>query len=176
VYGNELDRTTSPLAAGLDRFVKLDGEDFTGRAALLHEREHGTPRRLVGLEMRGPGIARHGYSVVHADSTVGVVTSGTHSPTLEQAIALAYVASGLTEPGTELAVDVGGRAVPAIVVPTPFYRRPRPVVAVAAAPGPAPLPETTAPPEPPPPDASAATPPPEVSPMLDAAPPHAAAA
>jgi aminomethyltransferase len=165
LYGNELDETTSPLAAGLDRFVKLDADDFIGRAALLHEQEHGSPRRLVGLEMRGPGIARHGYSVVHEGGTVGVVTSGTHAPTLEHPIALAYVASALTEPGIELAVDVRGRAVPAVVVPTPFYRRPRPVVAVAA---------TSAPP----PDATTpdATPPADAMPPPDTATPPAAAA
>jgi aminomethyltransferase len=129
LYGHELDDHTSPLAAGLARFVKLDGEDFIGRAALLHEREHGVPRRLVGLAMRGPGIARQGYPVVYEDAQVGVVTSGTHSPTLGSAIALAYVAESLSAPGTTLAVEVRGRAVPVEVVPTPFYRRPRPAPA-----------------------------------------------
>jgi aminomethyltransferase len=129
LYGNELDDGTSPLAAGLDRFVQLDGEPFIGRSALLHEQEAGAPRRLVGLEMRGPGIARHGYPVLVADAPVGVVTSGTHAPSVGHAIALAYVAAALASPGTELAVEIRGRAVPAVVVPTPFYRRSHPVVA-----------------------------------------------
>jgi aminomethyltransferase len=132
LYGHELDDQTSPLAAGLARFVQLDGEDFIGRAALLHEQEQGTPRRLVGLAMRGPGIARQGYPVVHEGTTVGVVTSGTHAPTLGTAIALAYVASSLITPGTSVAVEVRGRAVPAEVVVMPFYRRPRPAAAAVA--------------------------------------------
>jgi aminomethyltransferase len=123
LYGNELDDETSPLAAGLARFVKLDGDDFIGRAALLHELEYGVPRRLVGLVMRGPGIGRHGYAVTHEGAAVGVVTSGTHSPTRGEAIALAYVEQALATPGTMLAVDVRGRAIPAEVGPTPFYRR-----------------------------------------------------
>jgi aminomethyltransferase len=134
LYGHELDDQTSPLAAGLARFVKLDGDDFIGRAALLHEQEHGTPRRLVGLAMRGPGIARQSYAVVHDGTPVGVVTSGTHSPTLGHAIALAYVAEALVAPGTAVAVDVRGRPVPAEVIPTPFYRRPRPAPAPTAEP------------------------------------------
>ena len=133
LYGHELDDLTTPLAAGLARFVQLDGEDFIGRAALLHEREQGAPRRLVGLAMRGPGIARQGYPVLHGEATVGVVTSGTHSPTLGSAIALAYVAESLIAPGTLLGVEVRGRSVPAEVVATPFYRRPHPAAAAAPA-------------------------------------------
>ncbi len=132
LYGNELSETTTPLAAGLDRFVALDGEDFVGRDALRAVRAAGTPRRLVGLELRGAGIARHGHALTHEGKTVGEVTSGTHSPTLGRAIALAYVEAPLAAVGTALAVDIRGRAVPAAVVPTPFYRRPR---AAAAAPG-----------------------------------------
>src|SRR5262249_5846094 len=81
--------------AGLAGFVKLAGADFIGRAALLHEQAQGAPRRLVGLAMRGPGIARQGYPVVHEGAVVGEVTSGTHSPTLGTAIALAYVTESL---------------------------------------------------------------------------------
>jgi aminomethyltransferase len=131
LYGHELDDHTSPLAAGLARFVKLDGEDFLGRSYLVHEQEQGAPRRLVGLKMRGPGIARQGYPVVFEGATVGIVTSGTHSPTLGAAIALAYVSAPLAALGTLLAVQVRGRAVPAEVVPTPFYRRARPEPAPA---------------------------------------------
>ncbi|MEO6026517.1 MAG: glycine cleavage system aminomethyltransferase GcvT [Candidatus Binatia bacterium] len=135
LYGHELDDQTSPLAAGLARFVKLDGEEFLGRSYLLHEEEQGTPRRLVGLKMRGPGIARQGYPVVFEGATVGIVTSGTHSPTLGEAVALAYVTAPLATLGTLLAVQVRGRAVPAEVIPTPFYRRARPASA------PVPVPE-----------------------------------
>ncbi len=131
LYGHELDDSTSPLAAGLGRWVKLDGEDFIGRGALLHEQEHGAPRKLVGLALRGPGIARQGYPVTFEGAQVGVVTSGTHSPTLGSAVALGFVAAALATPGATLAVDIRGRAVPVEVIPTPFYRRPRPAPAAA---------------------------------------------
>jgi aminomethyltransferase len=123
LYGHELDDTTTPLAAGLARFVVLDGDDFLGRAALLREREVGSPRRLVGLEMRAPGIARQGHAVLAAGAAVGRVTSGTHAPTLGRAVALAYVDAARAATGAPLAVDIRGRAVDAAVVPTPFYKR-----------------------------------------------------
>ena len=134
LYGHELDDQTRRSPRGWTR-VKLDGDDFIGCEALRHEQAHGAPRRLVGLAMRGPGIARQGYPVVLEGAPVGVVTSGTMSPTTGTAIALAYVSAALASPGTMVAVEVRGRAVTAEVVPTPFYRRPRPQ--------PAPPPETT---------------------------------
>lgn len=134
LYGHELDDSTSPLAAGLARFVKLDGDDFLGKSYLVHEQEQGAPRRLVGLGVRGPGIVRQGYPVMFEGAQVGVVTSGTHSPTLGSAIALAYVSAALASLGTLLTVEVRGRAVPVEVIPTPFYRRIRPApVSVAHA-------------------------------------------
>jgi aminomethyltransferase len=123
LYGNELDDTTTPLEAGLERFVKLDGEDFVGRAALVRERERGSHERLVGLELVDPGIARHGYPVLGGGEVVGRVTSGGHSPALGRSIALAYVGAAHAAPGTALAVEVRGRALGARVVSTPFYRR-----------------------------------------------------
>ena len=125
LYGNDLDTTTTPLAAGLARFVKLDGEDFIGRAALLREHRDGSARRLVGLELREPGIARHDFPVLASNAVVGRVTSGTHAPTLRRAIALAYVDAAHAAEGTRLAVEIRGRAVAAAVVRTPFYRRVR---------------------------------------------------
>jgi len=125
LYGHELDDTTTPLAAGLSRFVVLDGEDFIGRETLQRERTAGSPRRLVGLELRAPGIARQGYAVLADGARVGVVTSGTQSPTLGRAIALAYVDAAYAAVGASVAVDIRGRTVPAQVVPTPFYKRPQ---------------------------------------------------
>jgi aminomethyltransferase len=81
-------------------------------------------RRLVGLRLEGRAIARHGYPVLHDGAVVGEVTSGTWSPSLGQAIALAYVPAGLAKLGTALAVEVRGKAEPAVVVKRPFYRRP----------------------------------------------------
>jgi aminomethyltransferase len=125
LYGNELDRTTTPYEAGLDRVVKLGkAGDFTGRAALEKVAAEGVSRRLVGLVVRGRGIARHGYPVLDASGPTGVVTSGTMSPTLGEAIAMAYVAPDHAQPGTMLDVEIRGARVAAEVVPLPFYKRP----------------------------------------------------
>jgi aminomethyltransferase len=126
LYGNELDRDTNPFEAGLGRVVKLDKpDDFIGREALERVARDGPAKRLVGLVVRGRGIARHGYAVYAADRRTGVVTSGTHSPTLGAPIAMAYVAPGDAEPGTILEVEIREQRVPAEVVALPFYRRPR---------------------------------------------------
>ncbi len=125
LYGNELDRATNPFQAGLGRVVKLAKPGgFTGRVALEAVARDGVDRRLVGLVLRGRGIARHGYPVLDDAGATGVVTSGTMSPTLGVAIAMAYVAPGDVEPGTMLAVEIRGARVAAEVVPLPFYRRP----------------------------------------------------
>ena len=124
LYGNELDRDATPYDAGLGRVVKLDKTgDFVGRAALERVARDGPARRLVGLAVRGRGIARHGHPVHAGDRATGVVTSGTHSPTLGLPIAMAYVAPADGEPGTILEVEIRGQRVPAEVVPLPFYRR-----------------------------------------------------
>lgn len=133
LYGNELDRTTTPHDAGLGRVVKLDkatadGEpvDFVGRAALEERDAAEATRTLVGLQGLGRRAARHGYPVTLPDgSQIGVVTSGAPSPTLGHPVAMAYVTPENSAPGTELAVDVRGRLEPVRVVPLPFYRRAR---------------------------------------------------
>ena len=124
LYGNELDRSTNPFEANLGRVVKLDKSgDFVGRAALEKVARDGVARRLVGLEMRGRGIARHGYRVHVGDRPTGVVTSGTQSPSLGRAIAMAYVATADAAPGTMLDVEIRDQRIPAEVVALPFYRR-----------------------------------------------------
>ncbi len=126
LYGNELDRGTNPIEAGLARVVKLDkAVDFVGRAALERIAAEGPAKRLVGLVVRGRGIARHGYGVRAGDRRTGVVTSGAPSPTLGAPIAMAYVTPGDGEPGTMLDVEIREQHVPAEVVPLPFYRRSR---------------------------------------------------
>lgn len=121
--GQDIDRTTSVLEAGLGWIVGWQKPDFVGRAALVRQRDAGVPRTLVGFEMVERGIARHGYPVFAGDDEVGVVTSGTRTPFLEKAIGLAYVPSTGAAPGTEYAIDVRGRRVRAQVVPLPFYTR-----------------------------------------------------
>ena len=124
LYGNELDLTTTPYDAGLGRVVKLDKTmDFVGRTALERVAADGPKRRLVGLIIEGRGIARHGHPVHAGERRTGVVTSGTHSPTLGVPIAMAYVTPTDGEPGTMLDVEIRDARVPARVVPLPFYRR-----------------------------------------------------
>jgi aminomethyltransferase len=125
LYGHEIDETTTPFDAGLDWVVKLGkASDFAGKGALAAQKEKGIERKLVGFEVQGKGIARQGHSVVVDGHPVGAVTSGTWSPTLEKALGLAYVPVALAAPGSALTLDVRGRQLPAVVVPTPFYRRP----------------------------------------------------
>ncbi len=124
LHGNDMDATTTPLEASLAWLVHLEmPADFVGRAALERQSAEGVTRRLVGLKLRGRAIARHGYPVLQGDTVVGEVTSGTWSPTLGEAIALAYVPADLARVGTELAVRIRDRAEPAEVVRRPFYRR-----------------------------------------------------
>jgi aminomethyltransferase len=120
-----MDATTTPLEAGLAWVVKLRKKQFIGRAVLAAQAAEGVARRLVGLQLDEPGIPRHGYAVWRDGTRVGEVTSGTKSPTLGAFIGLAYVTSGVTAPGTPLAVEIRGRRLPARVVDRPFYRRVR---------------------------------------------------
>ena len=125
LYGNELGPDTTPFEAGLGRVVSLAKEgDFVGRAALEKAQVDGPRKKLVGLVVRGRGIARHGYEVFAGDRRTGTVTSGTLSPTLGEPIAMAYVAPSEAEPGTILAGEIREQRVEAQVVPLPFYRRP----------------------------------------------------
>ncbi len=133
LYGNELDRTTRAEEARLGRVVKLDKPGgFVGRDALAAAHAAGPTRLLVGLVLREPGIARHGYPILPADATpgtptepVGVVTSGSHSPTLGKAIAMGYVPPSLAAPGTMVRVGIRTSTPAAEVVELPFHRRPR---------------------------------------------------
>jgi aminomethyltransferase len=124
LYGSDMDASTTPLEASLGWLVHLETPiDFVGRTALERQTAEGVSRKLVGLKLRGRAIARHGYPVLVQGEPVGEVTSGTWSPTLQEAIALAYVPAAAAKPGTELAVEIRGRQEPAVVVKRPFYRR-----------------------------------------------------
>ncbi|HXU46393.1 MAG TPA: glycine cleavage system aminomethyltransferase GcvT [Thermoanaerobaculia bacterium] len=125
LYGHEIDETTTPFEAGLDWVVKLDKGNFIGRDALVAQKERGIARRLIGFEVEGRGIARQGHPVSANGEAVGIVTSGTWSPTFEKALGLAYVPVGSAEIGTPLSIEVRGKALPARVAPVPFYRRPK---------------------------------------------------
>lgn len=125
LYGNDIDHTTTPVEADLGWIVKLGKGDFFGREVLEREKSEGPKRKLVGFEMIDRGIARHGYPIVDGDEEVGIVTSGTHSPTLGKAIGLAYVPPALAAEGTEIKILIRGKQARARVVPTPFYKRPK---------------------------------------------------
>jgi len=129
LYGHEIDERTTPFEAGLSWVVKLDKGDFLGREVLAAQRDRGIQRTLVGFVVEGRGIARQGHAVLADGKAVGEVTSGTWSPTLEQAIGMAYVPPALAAAGTPLALEVRGRTLAATVVELPFYRRPKPAAA-----------------------------------------------
>ena len=125
LYGQDINETTTPLEAGLGWVVHLDTKgDFIGRSVLEEQKATGVEKRLVGLEMQGRYIARHGYPVLYEGKSVGEVTSGTLSPTVGKAIALAYVPTQLSKTGQQLEVEIRGKAYPAVVVKKPFYRSP----------------------------------------------------
>jgi aminomethyltransferase len=123
LYGNELDAETTPLEAGIAFAVHLDKEsEFIGQEALRREQEEGLRKQLVGFKVEGRGIARHDYPVTVDGETVGSVTSGTLSPTLNEAIGLALVAPGVED---KFEVVIRSRTVPVRAVPLPFYKRER---------------------------------------------------
>ena len=125
LYGNDIDDTVTALEADLGWIVKMSKGDFLGRDALAAQKQAGLARKLVGFEMVDRGIARHGYPAKTAAGP-GLVTSGTHSPTLGRPIGLALLPAAATAIGTEFHVDIRGRDAAARVVPTPFYKRPTP--------------------------------------------------
>jgi aminomethyltransferase len=125
LYGQELNTTISPLEAGLSWLVHLDKGEFIGRDVLVKQKEQGLSRRLVGLELDGRYIARHDYPIHHQGQTVGIVTSGTLSPTLNKPIALGFVPAALSKLGQELEIEIRGKLYPAKVVKKPFYKAKR---------------------------------------------------
>ncbi|MEO1093675.1 MAG: glycine cleavage system aminomethyltransferase GcvT [Cyanobacteria bacterium J06638_28] len=126
LYGQDITDATTPLEAGLKWLVHLDeAGDFIGRSRLAAQLSEGVSRRLVGLRMEGRNIARHDYPVVHDGQSVGLITSGTLSPTLGYPVALAYVPTDLAKIGQSLEVEIRGKTYAAQVVKRPFYKRKR---------------------------------------------------
>ena len=128
LYGQDIDETTTVLEADLGWIVgwQKDGFDNTiGAAALQEQKAAGVRRKIVGFELRQPGIARPGCGVcIGDDNAAGRVTSGTQTPYLKKAIGMAYVPIEHARPGAEFDIDIRGRRTRAQVVPMPFYRRP----------------------------------------------------
>ncbi len=122
LYGHELDDTTTPFEAGLERYVKDLARTFVGAAALRAKATAPPHRRLVGFELTDRGIARADYEIVHAEKIVGRVTSGAPSPTLGKSIGLGYVPSALSGIGQALSIRIRSKDIAARVVALPFLR------------------------------------------------------
>ena len=122
LYGNDIDDTTSPMEAGLGWITKFTKE-FTDSALLKSQKEQGVKRKLVGFEMIDRGIPRHGYNIVDGSGAlIGVVTSGTQSPSMNMAIGMGYVPTASSSPGSEIFIDVRGKSLKAQVVKVPFFK------------------------------------------------------
>jgi len=124
LYGHELDENTSPIEAGLGFFVALDKPEFVGRAVLLEQKTHGTRKKSVAFRMTDKTAPpRPGYAIFANGAKVGVVVSGTQSPSLNVGIGLGYVPPELASPGTRIEIEIRGRQFAAEVVKKPIYRK-----------------------------------------------------
>lgn len=127
LYGNDIDDNTSPLEAGLGWVTKFNKE-FTNAEALQAQKQAGVSRKLVGFEMIDRGIPRHDYLIVDADgNTIGKVTSGTQSPSLQKAIGMGYVDTAFAKEGTEIYISIRDNKIKAQIVKPPFYKAPNPL-------------------------------------------------
>ena len=125
LYGNDITEDTTPYEAGLGWVTKLDKGEFIGRAALEQSKKDGPNRKLIGFVMEERGIPRHDYPIVDAeDREIGIVTSGTQSPILNQGIGLGYVKNDplYTTPGHKIGIQVRGQARIAKVAKPPFHK------------------------------------------------------
>ena len=124
LHGHDIDTTTNPMEAGLERFVQLEGAEFVGKAALGRVMRDGVTRRLAGFKTVERGtVPRHGQPILEDGRVVGQVTSGNFAPSLGINIGMGYVPVGLAKPGRRLTVDVRGKPVEVEVCPMPFHRR-----------------------------------------------------
>ena len=122
LYGNDIDDTTSPIEAGLGWITKFT-KKFTNSEALEAEKQQGPKRKLIAFELNERGIPRHGYDIVDGDGkTIGVVTSGTMSPSLNKGIGLGYVPTSLSDLGNTIYIQIRKNSIPATVVKLPFYK------------------------------------------------------
>lgn len=125
LYGHEIDEHTNPYEATLGWAMKPQTKDFIGKAAILKAKEQGLKNKLIGLKMVDRGIPRQGYEIkTQAGQKIGFITSGTHSPTLDEPIGIAYVETAYAAEGTEIFVDIRGKLIKAKVVKTPFVTKP----------------------------------------------------
>jgi aminomethyltransferase len=123
LYGNDIDKTTNPIEAGLAWITKIDKGDFIGKAVIRKAKEEGVARKLIAFQLEGKGFPRHDYKIFKDGDEIGYVTSGTFSPMLEKGIGMGYVAAGASKIGTSIEIDIRGKSVPAILIKPPFYKK-----------------------------------------------------
>ncbi len=126
LYGNDIGEDTTPLEAGVEWAVSFQKGDFIGRKALLEQKEAGLIRRFVAFELLEKGVPRHGFKITKPGTSrelIGEVTSGNLSPLLQKGIGLGYVPPAFAQPGSSIVVDIRGKAMQAVVVKPPFYKR-----------------------------------------------------
>ena len=123
LYGHELTKDISPIEAGLEKFVKLDKNEFIGKAALINQKDAGVCRKLVGFEMGGRGIARSNYGIQVQGNNIGFVTSGSFSPTLNKNIGLALVEVDYSKEDIEIDIVIRNKLVRAKIIKTPFITK-----------------------------------------------------
>lgn len=122
LYGNDIDDTTSPIEAGLGWITKFS-KDFVNSESLLAQKETGVNRRLRAFELQAKGIPRQGYEIVNeSGEKIGVVTSGTMSPSLKKGIGMGYVNTGYTKFGSDIFIKVRNKTLPAVIIKLPFYK------------------------------------------------------
>ena len=125
LYGNDISMDTTPLEAGLERFVKFQKKTFIGKEALLTQAHEGIKKRLTAFEMVGRGVPRSHYPIHAEGRKIGEVTSGGHAPSIGKFIGMGYVETLFVSPGSKIGIEIRGKMVDAVIVPTPFYRRNR---------------------------------------------------
>lgn len=123
LYGHEISQDISPLEGNLGFFVKLGKSEFIGREALAAQKQQGLTSRVAGLELAGRGVPREGYPVMAEGREIGRITSGMFSPTFNKGLAMALISTEHARLGAALTIDIRGKAVPATVVKTPFYKK-----------------------------------------------------
>ncbi|NLX77963.1 MAG: glycine cleavage system aminomethyltransferase GcvT [Clostridiaceae bacterium] len=123
LYGHEISPDITPLEAGLDRFVKLDKENFIGKDALIEQKSTGVKRKIAGFEMVDRGVPRAQYDILADGKKIGFVTSGSYSPSLEKNLGIALLETAYAEPGTEVDIAIRNRALKARITVLPFYTK-----------------------------------------------------
>ncbi|MFZ4621916.1 MAG: glycine cleavage system aminomethyltransferase GcvT [Bacteroidota bacterium] len=123
LYGNDIDQTTNPIEGGLGWITKLAKGDFTAKPVIEKTKADGPKRKLVGMMLQEKAVPRHGYPLLVNGKNIGVVTSGTFSPSLEKGIAMGYVDAPYFEIGNKIQIDVRGKSVEAVIVSLPFLKK-----------------------------------------------------